>query len=71
MKIKVNQQQQHAISVGIQGPKGPSGPNILSTADDVDVSDLKDGSILVYSTAINKWEATTRLQKQELEGGQF
>lgn len=56
------------VSVGVQGP---SGPNIINAAQDVTVTNLKDGSVLVYSTAISKWEATNKLQKQELEGGQF
>jgi hypothetical protein len=69
MKIKVNTTgTSQVVSVGIQGP---AGPNSISSAGDVDISDLKDGSLLVYSMLINKWEATTRLEKQELEGGQF
>ena len=57
------------VSIGIQGPPGPT--STINTADDVDVSDLRDGSVLVYSMSVSKWEATTKLQKQELEGGQF
>lgn len=79
MRVKVNQSttikarvdqssNNQVVAVGIQGPPGV---NLVSSASDVSVVDLQDGSVLVYSTAISKWEATNRLQKQELEGGQF
>ena len=69
MKVRINSAATNqVVSVGIQGP---SGPNQISTAQDVNTTDLKDGSVLVYSAAESKWEATNKLQKQELEGGQF
>lgn len=79
MKVKVNSQHTKTVTVNSQGTsevvsvgiQGPPGPNQITTAGDVDTSDLKDGSVLVYSMAVSKWEATTKLQKQELEGGQF
>jgi len=79
MKIKVNSQQTKVVSVNTQsnnevvavGIQGPAGPNLIATANDVSITDLRDGSVLVYSTAVSKWEATNKLQKQELEGGQF
>jgi hypothetical protein len=79
MRVKVNNQRTKTVTVNSQGTtevvsvgvQGPPGPNQITTAGDVDVSNLKDGSMLVYSTAISKWEATTSLLKQELEGGQF
>lgn len=79
MKIKVSSQQTKVVGVNRQsnneviavGIQGPSGPNVISNAQDVSITDLKDGSVLVYSTAVSKWEATNILQKQELEGGQF
>lgn len=45
--------------------------NAINTAPDVDVSNLQDGSVLVYSTNAVKWVATTTLEKQTLEGGHF
>lgn len=79
MKVIVNRQQTKTVSVNTQGTtevvsvgtQGPPGPNSVTLAGDVDATYLVDGSVLVYSTTTNKWEATNRLQKQELEGGQF
>jgi len=79
MRVKVNNQRTKTVTVNSQGTtevvsvgiQGPPGPNQITTAGDVDASNLKDGSMLVYSTTVSKWEATTSLLKQELEGGQF
>lgn len=69
MKIKVNQQPtKQVISVGIQGP---AGPNVISTASDVDTTDLKDGSLLVFKSAAQKWTSTTTLDAQNMDGGEF
>lgn len=43
----------------------------INGAADVVVNTLEDGSILVYSTATNKWTATKQLEKQVLNGGQY
>ena len=69
MKVKVNTQGTSAVvAVGVQGP---SGPNLVTTATDVDASDLKDGSLLIYKTLTNKWTSSTTLDAQNLEGGQY
>lgn len=69
MKVKVNPSgTSQVVSVGVQGPAGPAS---LSAAADVDVTDLKDGSLLAYSIEAQKWVATTILEKQTLEGGHF
>lgn len=69
MKIRVNPSStSQVVSVGIQGP---AGPNQLSTAQDVVVTDLKDGSILVYKEITQKWTSTTSLDAQNMEGGEF
>lgn len=57
------------VLTGIQGPPGVN--STLSTSGDVDVTNLTDGSVLVYNTAISKWQATTVLEKQALNGGFF
>lgn len=41
----------------------------LSSILDVDVSNLADGSLLVYNDNINKWVASTNLNKQNMDGG--
>lgn len=71
MKIKVNQGTSQVVSVGIQGPAGASGISNISQAGDVDITTLSDGSVLVYETNSSKWVATTRLEKQTVDCGQF
>lgn len=43
----------------------------ISKMDDVDVSNLTDGSVLVYSADSSKWESTIILEKQIVECGQY
>jgi len=43
----------------------------INKLDDIDVSNLQDGSVLVYSTNSSKWEASTTLDKQAVEGGYY
>ena len=79
MKIKVTQQPSNTIVVNQQatnqvvsvGVQGPSGPNVVTGADDVDASVLVDGSVLVYKTNTQKWTSTTTLDAQNMEGGEF
>jgi hypothetical protein len=79
MKVKVSNQSSKVVSVNTQGTtevvsvgvQGPSGPNNISTATDVDVSDLEDGSVLVYKSSSLKWKATRTLEQQNLEGGHY
>jgi hypothetical protein len=56
---------------GSQGEQGIPGPNTINTAEDVEITDLKDGSVLVYKTQISKWKATDILDSQTVDGGQF
>ena len=79
MKVKVNSQTSKVVSVNTQGTtevvavgiQGPSGPSSISTAGDVDVSNLEDGSVLVYKSSSSMWTATTTLEQQNLEGGHY
>lgn len=45
--------------------------NAINTAPDIDVTNLRDGSVLVYAGQTSKWTATTTLEKQNVEGGHF
>jgi hypothetical protein len=57
---------------GIMGPPGPAGSNSsVSASTDVDVSNLQDGSALIWSAASNRWQATTLLEKQVINAGFF
>lgn len=53
------------------GMMPPPAVNSLTNASDVDISQLQDGGVLVYSTSTNKWTATNLLDKQIFEAGQF
>lgn len=57
------------IAGGIIGPRGPS--STISESSDVDVTNLQDGSTLVYDTAAGKWQATKLLEKQVINAGFF
>lgn len=68
--VKVNTSgTSQVVSVGIQGPAGPQAS--ISTLPDVDVSELNNGSVLVYSQQNQKWKSTTTLDAQNMEGGEF
>ena len=54
-------------SVGIQGGGGGNISGLL----DVDAFNPANGSVLVYKTITNKWTASTTLDAQNMEGGEF
>lgn len=58
-------------TVVLAGAMGPPGASELASLGDVDATNLQDGGILVYTQATQRWTATTTLEKQVLEGGQF
>ena len=70
MKIKVNTQgTNQVVAVGVQGPPGAA--SSLGAIPDVDVTDLKDGSVLVYAEEVQRWKSTTLLNKQAIDAGEF
>lgn len=70
MKIKVNTQgTNQVVAVGIQGPPGAA--SSLEAIPNVDATDLRDGSVLVYTTETQKWKSTTLLNKQAIDAGEF
>lgn len=58
------------IVTGIMGPAGSANASVNRLLD-VDVSQLTNGSLLVYNTQTEKWTASTRLDQQIFEAGQF
>lgn len=70
MKVTVKQtpSKQHVSVVGTQGPAGPSS---LLAASDLDSTNLEDGSVIIYNQSISKFETSTVLEKQNLEGGHY
>lgn len=43
----------------------------INDLEDVDNSNLQNGSVLVYSTSSSKWVATRDLENQNMDGGSF
>jgi hypothetical protein len=43
----------------------------LSDLTDVDISAKEDGSLLIYDEETGKFKASTLLDKQDINGGQF
>jgi hypothetical protein len=56
---------------GPQGARGESGILTIAEADDVDMSNLESGSVLVYSQTTEKWTATRLLEQQAIESGHY
>ena len=63
--------QREIIVTGIMGPMGPPGTSKVSAMDDVDLSALTSGSILVYDTNSEKWVSKTLLNQQQVDCGEF
>ena len=46
-------------------------PNSIENMADVDLTGLTDGALLIYKNTTAKWTASTMLDKQNMEGGEF
>ena len=55
----------------VTGMLGPAGASSFAQMQDIDISQLGSGSLLVYNTQTQKWTATTLLDQQTVESGQF
>ena len=66
--VVVSDQAPKTIVTGIMGPRGTT---TLSGAEDVDISGIGSGSLLVYNPVTSKWVATIDLNQQHMDGGQF
>jgi hypothetical protein len=66
--VVVSSQSQTKIVVG-----GMIGPHVttLRGLSDMDLTDLTGGSLLVYNAGTEKWTATTYLNQQVVDAGQF
>jgi hypothetical protein len=64
----VSSQSQTKVVIG-----GMIGPHIttLKGLADLDLTDLTGGSLLVYNAGSEKWVATTLLNQQVVDAGQF
>ena len=66
------------ITEGSQGPMGPKGDKgdtgastNISNAPDMDITNLRDGSLPIWSAQAQKWVANTQLTNQSLESGHY
>ncbi len=46
-------------------------PNSIENMADVDLTGLTDGALLIYRNNTARWTASTLLDKQSMEGGEF
>lgn len=76
--IITNSADVQVITEGSQGPMGPKGDKgdtgastNISNAPDVNITNLQDGSLLIYSSQEQKWVANTQLTNQSLESGHY
>ncbi len=46
-------------------------PNSIENMADVDLTGLIDGALLIYKNNTARWTASTLLDKQSMEGGEF
>jgi hypothetical protein len=60
-----------AIRTVVTGVMGPPGAATFSQLRDIDLAQLGSGSLLVYNNQTQKWTATTLLDQQVVESGQF
>ena len=62
------------VTEGSQGPKGAqgeAGSTFLSNLNDVESSNLQDGSLLIYKQQTQKWIASTELNNQAIDAGHY
>jgi hypothetical protein len=66
--VVVESDQSRTIVTGIMGPRGAAS---FSELQDINLSQLGPGSLLIYDAGTNQWTATTLLDQQIVESGQF
>ena len=59
------------VKVGTPVRRVTAGIVNINTLEGVDTSGKTDGSVLVYNASSSKFEATTTLDKQQINGGNF
>ena len=60
------------IVTGLMGPKGRDATaSTINALADVDITNVKEGSLLIFSTSSSKWQAGNTLEHQLLEAGQY
>ena len=65
--VIIGREERQVIVSGMIGPTSTT----LKGLSDVDISNISAGSLLVYNAATDKWTATTLLNQQIVDAGQF
>lgn len=65
-------------SLGVTGPRGATGPTgvpgpmaLFSNSPELDLTNLENGSLLIYNDSTQLWESSTLLENQVINGGQY
>ena len=58
-------------TVVVTGVLAPASQTSISSAPDVDLTNLANGAVLVYQESTGKWQATKTLENQVMNGGFF
>jgi len=57
---------------GVTGPTGVPGPQAsFSNSPEIDLTNLTNGSLLIYNDTTEVWEASILLESQIINGGQY
>lgn len=63
--------QQNDLTRAVVGLYNPVTVGSLSDIANVDTTNTQNGSVLVFKSATSKWTATTTLDAQNMEGGEY
>jgi hypothetical protein len=69
--ILTNVPSSTTVVTGMIGPRGRSSNVSMSAIQDVDVTNLQSGSLLVYNAGSSKWVSTVSLSQQNIDCGEF
>lgn len=71
-QVVVSQPETREVIVtGLLGPKGDRGASTIAELEDVNLSSLTSGSVLVYDASTQKWISKTLLNQQQVDCGEF
>lgn len=71
-QVVVSQPETREVIVtGLLGPKGDRGASTIAELEDVNLSSLTSGSVLVYDSSTQKWISKTLLNQQQIDCGEF
>jgi hypothetical protein len=55
----------------IAGMIGPQGVTTIEGLQNIDISNIQNGSLLIYNVSTQKWTASNLLEQQIVESGQY